>query len=189
MAKSQRRKPPFGTEQATNFLASLLHHSPRKAILANIAMLTAIGLFVGVVVGTTISLGTAHIPNKALLYSVNVVIALLARLMSQWVLVLVGRPIATGIVNAMLQKASGRREEATVRIPLAEFDRGLRIEIIAGLTVTLATILSTEAIHPDWLTDPLNVIWLTGCLGLAVGLIEGLSLPTNIHVLAHGRLD
>ena len=152
-------------------------------------MLMAIGLLVGLTVGIIISLGTAHISNKALFYFVNIAIALLARLVSQWVLVLVGRPIMTRIGSALIQKTLGRRAAVAFRIPLGEFDRGFRIELVAGLTVTLATILSTEPIDPKWLTQPVHIIWMSGVLGLIVGVIESLSLPTNIYVLKYGKIE
>ena len=89
-APASKRQPLIKDPKA--WTALQIDGHPRRTVLLHASSIVGIGLLIGLFIGTLVLLAANVLPNNAWIYSVNIAIAIVVKLLFQWLWVLLFRP-------------------------------------------------------------------------------------------------
>ena len=171
-----------GIEWGLNFLVTTIEESPRKTAIWNILLVVLTGIIMGFGLFLVTSIYTSQF-HKAWTYAANTVIAMVIRLVLQWMIVVRGVPFARLIARRVLERRTGRRvPRVDGKLPETTIANNLTVTVVA--TLILATELSGGGVQPLWFVDASDAIWIVPLMGGVTAALEMLSLPSNIQALA-----
>ena len=172
----------YGWDGAT----ALLDRKPRKAAIGNVLVLSVMGVVMGLTLYWVTSNYTRNL-DKAWIYAINTVIAMIIKVAFQWLMVLIAQPrvvypVAKRIIPRrywhLLSMMEGRSHETTVPTNMT---------VTAVATMILATELSRENVLPILFVDSSHAVWVVTLMGGVTAALEGLSVPQTIFALWHNR--
>lgn len=180
----RRNRPVSLFRNPSSWTADLFDTKPRITAIYNLATLFILGLCAGLLIGAIVAFGTSQLPNKLWIYMMNTAIALLVKIVWAWLWVL----FLQNLVIKISARASNLSFNQLNAVRSSELpDQANRTVLIITIITAFSTILATEEIRPEWLSEPIHIIWSTGVVGAITAMLDSLSIPGNIFAMLHNR--
>ena len=159
---------------------------PRQSALLNVGTYLLQGALLGLAMGLIASLGTSDFP-KVWTYAANTFAVLLLRLAFQWLWTL---PVTKWVHNMTKWFVKDRTGQEPDDAAIRQVQVTNNVGTIIGpaiVALAVATILSTENIEPEWLTDTWAIVGVSALAGGVASAMEALGLPSNIYAITKNR--
>ena len=194
-SKSDQRSSPVAEEKAKSWrdhpnvaIANLMFDRPKGSVIVSLVATTMFGFFFGLLIGICVALVTSVVANKAWIYSANIGIALLTKLVFQWLWILVLKPaLAIPIAKALVQRSGQSFSPEQYQAMSASALLG-NLTVIATVATALATISATGDLVPRPVNDFVVIACVSALAGAVAALAEFLSTESNVQALVrNGR--
>ena len=166
--------------------ARILLEGPRRAIALHILLVPLLGGgLVGLLIAIAIDRFTTFTDDKLWIYAFGISIALLLKILGQWIWLVFLRPLLPKYVRSMLDRI-GLQSVKTGRIAP---EQSSQLSILVGVVVAtaIATILATEDVSPGWVsTFPSNLL-TPAIAGAIAGTLESVSASSKLYPLWYNR--
>ena len=174
-------------EDPKAWTALQINGHPRRAVLLHASSIVGIGLLIGLFIGPLVLLAANALPNNAWIYSVNIAIAIVVKLLFQWLWVLIFRPRFAIPVSRYILEQRGDSIPQQFYENMRATDLLGCITVIVTVTTALATVLTTVDMTLTLYDGWWRVVLLTALAGAATGGLESLSMTGNIQALVKNR--
>jgi len=162
-----------------------LNDHQRLMAVGNVLLAIPIGGCIGLLIGLLVMLVTGQFAAPWT-YIANLGLAVAMKISMEWVSTLLMKPWARGQARRAFQRLTG------IKIPQGlkptENERSSNSLLTTVLSCTaLATVLSTQELTPDWLTNDVPAIIVIAIAGAFVYMAECLANPYTINAIAKNR--
>ena len=186
MTTQQPKQRPSGGNSGVDTVTRLHTQSPRVAQAIHIPVFAVLGGFVGSGAAILIWLVNATGVDDWWVYAFGMFIALLLKVLGQFMWLTWLRPMASIFGRRALQ-FRGIPHNPAVQVPI-ELSQHLSLTVPLGVTTAIAAILATDTFTLGLMSE---FGWYLGAVlatGLLATLLDALASPTGLYVLIHDRL-
>ena len=142
-------------------------------------------MIIGIGIAIAVYVFAMFVGGRLWSYSFGIGVVFLLRIVGQYVWLERLRPLVPQYARPMLEKRGLQYDENTI-VPV-DLSGRFPFLVTVVVTTTVATILTTEDVTPDWMSELGHSMWITGVAGGLATILRSLASPSTLYTLLHNR--
>ena len=173
--------------RAVDTAVDRVRQEPRLFGLGHLVWKLLFGGGIGALICLAVVFGTGKLPVPWV-YMSNIVLAILVKLVASWFDTLFVTPRVQAMTTRAIKRWTGKSVPATAFSTLGNQNQTHMIVTVVVSCTALATVLVTQEVEPQRLTEPAMAIAAVATAGATIAAAEAVSNPSTIRALVRNRL-
>ena len=173
------------TNKSYDWFANLAVSKPRCTHIINLFVNAVIGMIIGLGIAIAVYIFATFVDGRLWSYLFGIGVVFLLRIVGQYIWLEKLRSLVPKYARPMIEKRGLKYDDNTV-VPV-DLSGRFPFLVTVVVTTTIATILTTEDVTPDWMSELRHSMWITAVTGGLATILRSLASPSTLYTLLHNR--